>query len=339
MLKRAAQTAEDADLHRGLAGGPSAHAGRGLPQRDALPPPRRPGPEGRGRHAELPAGADAGRRAAEALADVAAARLANLVSPRGPWPTGSPTWISGAGHLLARVIVNRLWQHHLGRGIVATPSDFGARGEAPTHPELLDWLATELINNGWQLKPIHKLIMTSAVYQNRQRARRGETARSTATTSCSGGARRAGSKPRSSATPAGRQRHARSAHVRPRHARRGEQAAQHLLHGQAQQADADDDGLRRPRRLGRHRRAADDDHRSAGAVADEQPACSRLGQGMARRIAADAKTPLEDAIQAGYLMALSRPPTPAELTDSTAFVKRQQETYKAEVWAMAGNWH
>jgi mono/diheme cytochrome c family protein len=77
-------------------------------------------------------------------------------------------WITdvdgGAGHLLARVIVNRLWQHHLGRGLVATPSDFGQQGERPTHPELLDWLAGELIRNGWRLKPIHKLIMTSAVY-------------------------------------------------------------------------------------------------------------------------------------------------------------------------------
>src|SRR5205807_6882541 len=70
----------------------------------------------------------------------------------------------GAGALLARVIVNRLWQHHLGRGIVATPSEFGSRGERPSHPELLDWLASELIRNGWRLKPIHKLILTSAVY-------------------------------------------------------------------------------------------------------------------------------------------------------------------------------
>jgi hypothetical protein len=71
----------------------------------------------------------------------------------------------GAGALLARVMVNRLWQHHMGRGIVATPSDFGVRGERPTHPELLHFLANELIRNGWKLKPIHKLIVTSAVYQ------------------------------------------------------------------------------------------------------------------------------------------------------------------------------
>ena len=72
--------------------------------------------------------------------------------------------VSGAGALAARVIVNRLWQHHLGRGIVATPSDFGAQGEPPTHPELLDWLAVDLIHNGWKLKRLHKMIVTSAVY-------------------------------------------------------------------------------------------------------------------------------------------------------------------------------
>ena len=67
--------------------------------------------------------------------------------------------------LTARVIVNRLWQHHFGRGIVATPSDFGVRGEAPSHPELLDWLATELIARGWKFKPLHRLMVTSASYR------------------------------------------------------------------------------------------------------------------------------------------------------------------------------
>jgi mono/diheme cytochrome c family protein len=71
----------------------------------------------------------------------------------------------GAGHLLARVIVNRLWQHHFGQGLVTTPNDFGAQGAKPTHPELLDWLAAELIRGGWRLKPLHQLLMTSAVYQ------------------------------------------------------------------------------------------------------------------------------------------------------------------------------
>jgi len=71
----------------------------------------------------------------------------------------------GAGHLLARVMVNRLWQYHFGRGLVATASDFGLQGERPSHPELLDWLATELIRNGWSLKHIHRLILTSATYR------------------------------------------------------------------------------------------------------------------------------------------------------------------------------
>jgi hypothetical protein len=82
--------------------------------------------------------------------------------------TALANWITdvdgGAGGLLARVMVNRLWQHHMGRGIVATPNDFGAQGTRPTHPELLDYLARELVAGGWRLKPIHRLIMTSAVY-------------------------------------------------------------------------------------------------------------------------------------------------------------------------------
>jgi hypothetical protein len=72
---------------------------------------------------------------------------------------------AGAGALVARVIVNRLWAQHFGRGLVATPNDFGAQGEPPSNPELLDWLAGELIRGGWKLKPIHKLLMTSAVYR------------------------------------------------------------------------------------------------------------------------------------------------------------------------------
>ena len=72
---------------------------------------------------------------------------------------------NGAGNLLARVIVNRLWQHHFGTGLVATPNDFGVFGQQPAHPELLDWLAAQLIKNQWHLKPLHHLIMTSATYQ------------------------------------------------------------------------------------------------------------------------------------------------------------------------------
>jgi hypothetical protein len=70
----------------------------------------------------------------------------------------------GAGALVARVIVNRVWQHHFGQGLVRTVNDFGARCDPPTHPELLEWLTAEFVKGGWKLKPLHRLIMTSSVY-------------------------------------------------------------------------------------------------------------------------------------------------------------------------------
>ena len=102
------------------------------------------------------------------------------------WRTGEPTqpsetsepveprialanWMTdverGAGPLVARVIVNRVWQHHFGEGLVGTPNDFGVQGERPTHPELLEYLSQELVRSGWKLKPLHKLMMLSDVYQ------------------------------------------------------------------------------------------------------------------------------------------------------------------------------
>ena len=78
-------------------------------------------------------------------------------------------WITdvdgGAGALLARVIVNRLWQHHFGTGLVPTANDFGKTGMPCTQPELLDWLASQLIANGWRLKPIHRMILQSRAWQ------------------------------------------------------------------------------------------------------------------------------------------------------------------------------
>jgi hypothetical protein len=67
--------------------------------------------------------------------------------------------------LTTRVMVNRLWQHHFGRGLVGTPSDFGSQGELPSHPELLDWLATTFVEQGWSLKAMHRLLVTSATYR------------------------------------------------------------------------------------------------------------------------------------------------------------------------------
>ena len=90
-------------------------------------------------------------------------------------PANSPTtlrrkalaeWIARPENpLTARVMVNRIWQYHFGRGLVATPSDFGTRAGPPSHPELLDWLAAEFVDRKWSMKQMHRLIMTSAAYQ------------------------------------------------------------------------------------------------------------------------------------------------------------------------------
>jgi Protein of unknown function (DUF1553)/Protein of unknown function (DUF1549) len=80
--------------------------------------------------------------------------------------TALADWLaSPANPLTARVLVNRIWQHHFGRGLVATPSDFGTRGARPTHPELLDWLAGEFVAQGWSIKAMHRLILRSTAYQ------------------------------------------------------------------------------------------------------------------------------------------------------------------------------
>ena len=79
-------------------------------------------------------------------------------------------WLtSGTNPLVARVLVNRVWQHHFGRGLVGTPSDFGVMGERPSHPELLDWLAADFVERGWKLKRLHRLIMTSSAYRQSSR--------------------------------------------------------------------------------------------------------------------------------------------------------------------------
>ena len=79
--------------------------------------------------------------------------------------TALAKWITGPDNpLTARVMVNRLWQQHFGRGLVANASDFGKLGPPPTHPELLDWLATQFVADGWSLKKMHRLMVTSAIY-------------------------------------------------------------------------------------------------------------------------------------------------------------------------------
>lgn len=107
--------------------------------------------------------------------------LTNERDPEAWFPTQRPTkktsyqraalahWITdpdyGGGHLLARVMVNRLWYHHFGEGLVRTPNDFGVQGDRPELPELLDWLALDLMRHGWRLKPLHRQMVLSSTYR------------------------------------------------------------------------------------------------------------------------------------------------------------------------------
>ncbi|MBM3982209.1 MAG: DUF1553 domain-containing protein [Planctomycetes bacterium] len=103
-----------------------------------------------------------------------------LSAPGAPAPKSRAdlaNWLTRPDHpLTARVIVNRLWQHHFGRGLVATPNDFGTRGARPTHPELLDWLACELVARDWSLKHLHRLMVTSETYRQSARGDHGARA-------------------------------------------------------------------------------------------------------------------------------------------------------------------
>jgi hypothetical protein len=111
-----------------------------------------------------------GAPVAPAVPVVLAVRGYRLPLPAGNRSTGRrlalARWLTATDHpLTARVQVNRIWAHHFGRGLVPTTANFGRSGAPPSHPELLDWLATEFIRSGWSMKAMHRLIVTSTVYR------------------------------------------------------------------------------------------------------------------------------------------------------------------------------
>lgn len=235
----------------------------------------------------------------------------------------------GAGSLLARVIVNRLWQHHLGRGIVATPSDFGLRGEPPTHPELLEWLAAELVRGGWRLAPIHRLILTSAAYHQSSRADGDKLARDRDNRLFGRwNARRIEAEAiRDSVlfvtgtldpTPFG------PGTLDPNSRRRGIYftVKRSQLVPMMQVFDAPD------ALTGMAQRATTTIAPQALYLLNN-PAVREQARAFAKRIAPSDAVATEDAVSAAYRAALARAPSDAELDAASAFIERQAESYSA----------
>jgi hypothetical protein len=229
--------------------------------------------------------------------------------------------------LLARVMVNRLWQHHMGRGLVTTPSDFGTRGDRPSHPDLLDHLAGELIQNGWKLKAVHKLIMTSAVYQEsthvddakvkldrdnklywRQPSRRLEAEIIRDAILAVGGELDAQLFGPGTLDDKSKRR---SIYFTVKRSKLVPMMvifdAPEALSGMAE--------------------------RPTTTIAPQalhmlnNPQVRQAARSFARRIAPDSKTTLEDAVRNGYQIALARQPSADELADDRAFIEKQMATY------------
>ncbi len=118
--------------------------------------------------------ANRGEKIAPAFLQVLAPPAPAITAPASGKSSGRRTalanWIaSSENQLTARVMANRVWQHHFGRGLVRSSSNFGTQGDTPTHPELLDWIAAEFIARGWSLKSLHRLILTSHAYRRSSR--------------------------------------------------------------------------------------------------------------------------------------------------------------------------
>ena len=225
--------------------------------------------------------------------------------------TALARWLTRPDHpLTARVMVNRLWQYHFGRGLVATSSDFGRLGERPSHPELLDWLASEFVGHGWSLKQLHRLIMTSAAYRQSALRPAPEAAR------LKDPDNRLLWRMNTRRLDAEQIRDAMLAvsgeldptHGRPRRWTRREPRRTIYTKVIRNTRDPLLDAFDVARRLAQHARAQRDDHADAGPADDQRALDARTGRGV-RRPAPPGGGRRRGRIALAYRLAFGRPPS------------------------------
>jgi len=251
----------------------------------------------------------------------------------------------GAGQLLARVVVNRVWSLHFGRGLVATPNDFGRQGELPTHPELLNWLAREFMRSDWSVKALQRLILNSAVWQQESKSglSRSEIPRVPAASPLP--------------LPSSLDPENKLLWHFPRHRLEAEAIRDNLLAVSGALEDRlggpgtlDEQHLRRSvyfmvKRSQLSRTLQLFDAPDAVLSVGNRPATITAPQALlflnspfvrarardfAQRLLPAARRSTVDAVRLGYELSLGRPPTPAETSDSTAFLTQQLDTYRRE---------
>ncbi len=233
--------------------------------------------------------------------------------------------------LTARVMVNRIWQHHFGEGIVRTPSDFGARGEPPTHPELLDWLASTFMEEGWSIKKMHRLMLLSNTYQqesNEDAARKAADPENRLLSHMN--------RLRLEFEPLRDSLLSAAGDLDPRMGGKGDDMTNPrppFSHRRTVYGFIDRQNLPgvlahlRLRQPGRHGRAAPrHDHAAAGAVPDEQRVRGGAGQGV-RRPAGRGQRPGRGRASTGCIrIAYGRPAEPDEVALGLRFVRQAANT-------------
>ena len=318
-------------LGRGARRHPEAAAARCGPGARRLPQARR---------GRLPRGPEGALRAVEADFGLAPD------APEGRRREALARWLTDRRNpLTARVFVNRLWYHHFGQGLVETPSDFGFNGGRPSHPELLDYLASRFVDGGWKIKEMHRLIVTSAAYRQESRVRddraegldaenrllwranrrrlEGEAVRDAAL-AVSGALNRQIGGP-SFRDVAGEARHTRttSSPTRPASSRTPSTAARSIASGRDRGTTRCSMRSIAPTRRSWRRGGRGRSRRSQALSMSNNPFMEKCAERFAARVRRDAGDDAARQVERAWRLAFARPPSDREARAARSFVAKQ----------------